>query len=297
VTKEKQCFIIAPVGAENSATRQRFNELYSYIIQPVCESLGYTPVSAHTVAETGLITNQIITLLLEASLVIADLHGHNPNVFYELGIRHATGKPFVQMIDTEESLPFDIAGIRTVHIESGLGGPDRTKEALRKHIAAFQEKGSGETENPISLAVDVGHLRRSDNATERSIAEVVAAVAETKAYIAKIERLLARDRGTARDAESENEGGKYEIFFQMPFWAYENLRKLATDKFGEYRMSSVFANELRQLRQIGYVDVASVSSIPPHGKNLSDHVAITARGRDFVRQVQALSSREEESER
>ena len=43
-------------------------------------------------------TGQVVEHLLQSGLVIADLSFHNPNVFYELALRHAAGKPTVHVI-------------------------------------------------------------------------------------------------------------------------------------------------------------------------------------------------------
>jgi len=58
---------------------------------------------------------QVYERLVSADLVIADLSGGNPNVFYELAVRHMTRKPFVQLLIKGEALPFDVAPERTVH--------------------------------------------------------------------------------------------------------------------------------------------------------------------------------------
>ena len=56
----------------------------------------------------GLITAQVIQNLVEWELVIADLSEHNPNVFYELAVRHALKKPIVQLIQAGQKIPFDV---------------------------------------------------------------------------------------------------------------------------------------------------------------------------------------------
>lgn len=71
---------------------------------------------ADQISKSGLITTQIINQIIECPLVIADLTGANPNVFYELAIRHATGKPYIQLIEQGHRLPFDIGGVRTISI-------------------------------------------------------------------------------------------------------------------------------------------------------------------------------------
>ena len=62
--------------------------------------------------QPGIISNQVITRLLEDNLVIADLTDRNPNVYYELAVRHAFGKPVIQIIDSNETIPFDVSMMR-----------------------------------------------------------------------------------------------------------------------------------------------------------------------------------------
>jgi hypothetical protein len=50
-------------------------------------------------------------------VVVVDLSFHNPNVFYELPIRHGAGKPTVLPCRTEDKLPFDISDVRTIRVE------------------------------------------------------------------------------------------------------------------------------------------------------------------------------------
>lgn len=63
---------------------------------------------------------------------------------------------------------------------------------------------------------------------------------------------------------------------------YENLKKLASGRFGEYEMSSALTRELYHLRDIGYIEVRSIREIPKTGQDLSEHVKITHSGREFV---------------
>ena len=101
---EKICFVIAPIGESDSDIRKRSDQVLKYIIRPAVESCGYRAVRADEVAEPGIITNQIIRHVVDDPLVIADLTGQNPNVFYELAIR-PTRKPLVQIINKVEDIP------------------------------------------------------------------------------------------------------------------------------------------------------------------------------------------------
>jgi hypothetical protein len=96
----KTCFVIGPIGASGSPEREHANTFLQYIVKP-CNAFAEfdyaDPVRADQIAAPGQITTQIIEHLLHDDLVIADLTGHNPNVFYELSLRHAIAKPVVQM--------------------------------------------------------------------------------------------------------------------------------------------------------------------------------------------------------
>ncbi len=96
--KRKVCFAVTPIGEEGSEIRRRSDQVLRYIIEPVMANLDYETVRADRISQPGMITNQVIEHLIDDDLVVADLTGSNPNVFYELAIRHATRKPIVTLI-------------------------------------------------------------------------------------------------------------------------------------------------------------------------------------------------------
>jgi hypothetical protein len=75
-------------------------------------------IRADKIGEPGMITGQVIEHIMKARLVIADLSYHNPNVFYEMALRHAIKLPVVQITRKQDKLPFDINQIRTVVIDT-----------------------------------------------------------------------------------------------------------------------------------------------------------------------------------
>src|SRR5688500_11983423 len=108
------CFVISPIGAEGSDIRKRADQVLCHIIAPAVEACGYDYKRGDQIAAAGVITAQVTHLLMNCPLVIADLSGHNPNVFYELSIRHSVSKPCIQMIDAQDKVPFDVADQRTI---------------------------------------------------------------------------------------------------------------------------------------------------------------------------------------
>jgi hypothetical protein len=84
--------------------REISDQVYELILTPVVEDNGYTIDRADKIYELGQIPTQIIQRIYTADLVVADLTGYNPNVFYELAIRHFTKKPIIQIILNDEKI-------------------------------------------------------------------------------------------------------------------------------------------------------------------------------------------------
>lgn len=178
--REKVCFVIAPIGAEGSADRLRSDQVLKHIIGPSVRECGYEPVRADHISEPGLITSQVIQHIVEDPLVIADLTGRNPNVFYELALRHAIKKPIVQIIHATETIPFDVAASRTVHVDHrDLDSVAKAKEEIVKQIHHV-EKNPEDVDTPISVAVELQSLRKSDNPLEKSYAEILAMLTDIR---------------------------------------------------------------------------------------------------------------------
>lgn len=77
-----------PIKREGTVEHTHFKAIYEQVIKPAVTTLGYDIVRGDEVAEAGAITRDIVLRLSRAELVIVDLADLNPNVFYELGVRH-----------------------------------------------------------------------------------------------------------------------------------------------------------------------------------------------------------------
>ena len=88
----RKCFVISPIGDDGSDVRKRADQVFKYIIAPVCDETGFEPIRVDKLNQPDSITQTIIDFLINSELVIADITGHNPNAFYEMGYRTSTGK-------------------------------------------------------------------------------------------------------------------------------------------------------------------------------------------------------------
>ncbi|SHE91324.1 hypothetical protein SAMN04487965_0933 [Microbulbifer donghaiensis] len=111
------CFYVTPIGEDGSEQRKHSDLFLGSIIEPAIEQLGLKVVRADGIETPGLITNQVIEYILNARLVVVDLSFSNPNVFYELALRHAARLPTVQVIRKGDKIPFDISQFRTLVLD------------------------------------------------------------------------------------------------------------------------------------------------------------------------------------
>lgn len=174
-----QCFVVSEIGAEGSPTRIRADQVFRHILRPALRS-RYALVRADQIASPGLISRQIIDQLFDADLVVADLTGHNANVFYELAIRHTVGKPCIQVAARNERLPFDVADTRTIFFDiNDLDSVDSCKREVSAQASIVRDPDYVFV-SPVSRAVDLGELKRSRNPIEQGAAEIVALLQEIR---------------------------------------------------------------------------------------------------------------------
>ena len=88
-----KALVIAPIGTNDSRVRRSTDGLIRAILRSGLLQHQLETIVAHEIAEPGSISQQILELLIDADLVVANLTGLNPNVMYELAIRHATQRP------------------------------------------------------------------------------------------------------------------------------------------------------------------------------------------------------------
>lgn len=176
--------MIAPIGQPTSDTRKRSDQVLKHIVRPVVEGFGYAVDRADDIDHSGQITSQVINRIADDDLVIADLTDLNPNVFYELALRHALKKPFVQIAEVGTVLPFDLQNQRTILFDHhDLDSVAEARERISNSITAL-EAGSP-VETPMSFAVGLQDLRGSTDPEEQGIAQVVETVGRLESMLTK----------------------------------------------------------------------------------------------------------------
>jgi hypothetical protein len=152
---DKTCFYITPIGDVDTEQRKHSDLFLASIVEPALEAFDLRVVRADRIDKPGVITKQIVDYLIKSKLVIVDLSFHNPNVFYELAIRHMMKKPVVQITRRTENIFFDVNNVRTIIIDTATIYTLVPKLELHRSEIASQVRRALEdpegADNPISM--------------------------------------------------------------------------------------------------------------------------------------------------
>ncbi|HDB2436699.1 TPA: hypothetical protein O6H74_001328 [Staphylococcus aureus] len=177
----KKCFIACPIGTDDSKVRRNSDFLLQSIIKPALES-DFEIQRSDLISSTNKITDEIIGGLTNSELVIVDLSTHNPNVFYELGYRHALERPTITMINKDENIPFDVSTYRTIYYSELYADVVNAKDQLKETIKTF-------TDNDFNFENPVNKYNNIDNeygVLNRHLLDIKSDLSELKEFLPSV---------------------------------------------------------------------------------------------------------------
>lgn len=141
-----------------------FDRYYQEIYVPAIKEAGFEPVRADELFTTGSVVEQIWEQIEKAKLLLADLSGKDPNVFYELGLAHAAKKPVVFTASQVDDVPFDLRHLRVIIYE--VREPEwaaRLKQSVTDYLRNASKEPGKSIPHPFRRLVE-----ESEGATTRS---------------------------------------------------------------------------------------------------------------------------------
>ena len=152
----RTCFVIMPFRTKTDVARSdevNFDRVYEDIIKRGVERLNNEGlvikcIRSDEVERAGLIQERMIEYIADADVAVVDITTQNPNVFYELGVRHALRDRVTVLLRRKgTSNPFNIAGMTAIEYDLGEEDAERAREA----IANFVRNGllSGEKDSLV----------------------------------------------------------------------------------------------------------------------------------------------------
>lgn len=133
------CFVLMPFGEIE-------DRYYKDVYVPAIKEAGFEPVRADDLFSSGSVMEQVWDEIRKAKVLLAELTGKNANVFYELGLSHATRKPVIFVTGAMSDVPFDLRHLRVIAYD--VREPDWADEC-RKNITAYLKNARSEPERSI----------------------------------------------------------------------------------------------------------------------------------------------------
>ncbi len=153
------CFVLMPFGRKLDASGRvtNFDSVYNEVIAPAVARAGLEPIRADEEKIGGTIHKPMFERLMLCNYAVADITGANPNVFYELGIRHAMRPRSTVIVFSEGTvLPFDIALVRGIAYKTDEAGEptgaEGTVTAIAEQLTAARD--SPHDDSPLFQLVE-----------------------------------------------------------------------------------------------------------------------------------------------
>lgn len=126
ITNKEQVFILTPFL---NAEKDTF-----HTIQKACNSIGFRAIKGDEEYIKGDVFSYILQNILKSRIVIANINGRNPNVFYELGIAQAIGKPTILVSENLNEIPFDLQSQNIILYKTHDELFDKLSSMLKKSL-------------------------------------------------------------------------------------------------------------------------------------------------------------------
>ncbi|MCL2162426.1 MAG: hypothetical protein FWH56_11160 [Betaproteobacteria bacterium] len=141
MTTEKTCFVMMSIGTQKTGdtevTKEQLRENYDSLIKEAILKArpNLKVVRADDISEPGILTNDIIERIMNSDYVVADITYPNPNVYYELGLRHACRVGTILIKDKNgPPVPFDVAQQRRIVYANTPPGLQDLSLKLKKYF-------------------------------------------------------------------------------------------------------------------------------------------------------------------
>jgi hypothetical protein len=189
---KKRCFVITPIGGLGSPERHHADWVLNGAIKPVFESRGYEVFRSDEIADPAMINDTVFNHIIDDEVCVADLTFLNPNVFYELGVRHALQKPVIHIADIGIRLPFDTAQHRAIMFDRTVFQSfEDLKLGLNRQLDAIEVPGF-EVSNPLTHARGRQKIEASADPKDQIIGVLLARVSRLEMKSAQLDDFLPR---------------------------------------------------------------------------------------------------------
>lgn len=190
-------FVISPIGHPGTPEHRRARQVLDYIVKKAFPLPDWRVIRADDESSPDSITSQVIDRIVNSDLIVADLTGHNPNVFYELAVAHGYQKAVLYLITEGEKLPFDVIDQRAIFYD--LSDPASVDEAIHELVASQQwvEEHGSTLRTPLTMHGRFTAISESKSGTDGNEA-IATALEEMLFRLRRLERATIDAAGPIR---------------------------------------------------------------------------------------------------
>lgn len=132
---KRRCFIVMPFGDPD------LEIVYEEFVKPtLVDGCSLLCERGDDVFGSNVIMEDILKSIRQADVILADLTRKNANVFYEVGIAHALGKPVLLLAQSIDFVPFDLRHRRVLLYDYSPRGCKRLEGTLKQNMNAVLEE-------------------------------------------------------------------------------------------------------------------------------------------------------------
>jgi len=263
-----KCFVLM-------SFEQDRREVYEHAIRPAAEAAEFECYRADDAFAPEAIIRNIINSIFADDVIVADISGFNPNVFYELGVAHTIGNKTIIICErTGKELPFDLKSYRIIFYQKTIDGIEKDlRDRLGRALQDFANWSSRPT-NPVQ---DFRPVQYAVPLLEQ----------------AELERTVERQRDELRRLEDEKRRGELRaLILTLPEVEFRHLKGLIGRDPFHYLRRREFLEELRRLRSLGLIrhkDTTKISSLPETG-DLKQYLEVTDLAKQVLEELLRLVS-------
>jgi hypothetical protein len=255
----KTCFVITPIGGDSTDIRREADGIIDEVLIPILEDeLGFTVEVAHRVDSSGSITQQVIQSVINSDFAICNLATLNPNVMYELALRHAARKPVVTIAPKGTSLPFDISDDRVVFYRNDIAGALQLKTDIQPKICSAMKDDA--PDNPVYRAIKSGKIMQEVHAEGGPNAAILDAI---EGLTKKVNSIQSSSRGELKYSYSDNDPFKTQTITIIK----PDLKKFEDDEVEALKSIFSHLQDSSSLHIPLYFDISRNNIIVHIGKN------------------------------
>ena len=189
MNNKKKCFVIMPFSSTKSCTEQKWTEMFDFIIKPAVEEAGLGYECERSVAERENIIKGILEALNKANVVIADLTDNNPNVFYELGVRHTLTNRTILIAQSQKYIPFDLRPYPVAFYSESPAKIAEFKKDIKKKLEDI-EKNPQRSDNPVADFLKDRNIVLLSSEKKQNLARLTALLSELSFNIDAVDSIL-----------------------------------------------------------------------------------------------------------